>query len=229
MQPVRSSSNWTRPPGKMDALHTANIFDSDNIWGLPVIGNTGNLQPAELWPYNIRTRSNKQKQSAVHFYLDDYQFEIAWTNPPRALSYVSRFAYVITPDFSIWSHWPKVLQLFNLYRSRWCGAYWMSNGLTVIPSVSWADPSSYQYSFAAIKPESTIAISSLGIRSQAASAVYLDGLQKMIYTIKPSNIICYGQPILTLCNQTTYPTFWEQRKPPKPTRPEAIGEANEPV
>lgn len=166
MNPVRGSNKWSRPPGGLDALHLAHLFDTDNDLGFPTIGNAVHLQPPHLWPYHARTESQQIQAGAVHFYLDDYQFETAWHRPNRALSKVSKFKYAITPDFSIWSHWPKTLQYFNLYRSRWCGAYWLSHGLTVIPCVSWADPP-WDYYFLGIIPHSTIAISTVGIKEQA--------------------------------------------------------------
>jgi hypothetical protein len=131
---VRSSEDWTKLPGNFDALHAGQLFEADNALGLPVIGNDGAICPARLHPYHIRTRSKTDLGlSAVHFFLDDYQIEVAWTRPNRALSYVSRFQAAITPDFSIWSHWPLALQQWNIYRARWVGAFWLSQGLTVIP------------------------------------------------------------------------------------------------
>lgn len=211
--PQASPARWTRQPGKIDALHTADLYHSDNPWGLPVIGNAGDLRPDALWPYNVRTRSLRQQAAAVHFYLDDYQIETPWGRPRRALSYVARFGAALTPDYSIWSHWPPALQVFNIYRSRWVGAYWLSQGLTVIPSVSWAGPDSYPYAFAGIRPGSTIAISTVGIKGPEAQAAHLAGWVAMIETLQPSNILIYGR-LLADCPIPVdeYPSYWEQRK-----------------
>lgn len=209
-----ASHKWEKPPGKLDALHTGDLFASDNPWGFPTIGNAGHIVPAQLWPYNIRTKSAAiQQAAAVHFYLDDYQFENAWTRPRRALSYVGRFCYGITPDYSIWSHWPATLQLFNTYRSRWVGAVWLQHGQTVIPSVSWAGPDSFQFAFDGIKRGSTVAISTMGIRGPDATKAHITGLDAMLATVQPSNILCYGRMLHDPgVPFVEYPTFWDMKK-----------------
>jgi hypothetical protein len=158
----------------------------------------------------MRTESRQAHAGAVHFFLDDYQFETAWHRPSRALGKVAKFAYAITPDFSIWSHWPAALQYYNLYRSRWCGAYWLSHGATVIPAVSWAGPDSYRYTFAGIVAGCTVAISTVGVTIDDPD--HLTGLVAMVETIRPSNILCYGR---MLGNPgvpfTEFPTYWQSR------------------
>jgi len=211
---VRSSADWTKKPGNFDALHTAELFASDNALGLPLIGNLGPVRPARLHPYNIRTRSAEAlANSAVHFYLDDYQFEVAWTRPNRALSYVERFSAALTPDFSIWSHWPLAAQQWNTYRNRWAGAFWMSRGLTVIPSISWAGPESFDFAFAGIKTGSTIAVSTVGLKSSLSKGHFINGFMELLERIKPGLILSYGRlPIGCPVEVIEYPTCWEERK-----------------
>jgi hypothetical protein len=210
---VRSSEDWSKLPGNFDALHTGHLFETDNPWGFPTIGNSGPIRPARLHPYHIRTRSDENlARSAVHFFLDDYQFEVAWTRPARALSYVRRFQAAITPDFSIWSHWPLAAQQWNVYRSRWVGAYWMSQGLTVIPSVSWAGPESYAFCFAGIRRGSTVAISTVGLKSRQSVGHFITGFLEMIERIRPGLILCYGRmPFESIIECIEYPTFWESK------------------
>ncbi|GIK42365.1 MAG: hypothetical protein BroJett011_61980 [Chloroflexota bacterium] len=211
---VRSAEDWTKLPGNFDALHTGQIFASDNPLGLPVIGNAGTIRPRRLHPYNIRTRSEKNLgRAAVHFFLDDYQFEVAWTRPSRALSYVQRFSAALTPDFSIWDHWPLAAQQWNTYRNRWIGAYWMSQGLTVIPSVSWAGPESFKFAFAGIKWGSTVAISTVGMRSSQSKGHFIRGFLELIERIGPTLILCYGRmPFESVIEVIEFPTYWEERK-----------------
>ncbi|NJN95676.1 MAG: DUF4417 domain-containing protein [Anaerolineales bacterium] len=212
---VRSSEDWQKLPGNIDALHTRQIFETDNALGLPVIGNAGPIRPDRLHPYNQRTRStDKLNRSAVHFFLDDYQFEVAWNRPNRALSYVRRFDVAITPDFSIWSHWPLALQQWNTYRNRWIGAFWISEGLTVIPSVSWAGPKSFDFAFAGILRNSTVAISTVGCNVNAKSrGNFIDGYCEMIERLTPTLVLCYGRmPFESIVETIEYPTFWEERK-----------------
>jgi hypothetical protein len=210
---IRSSpKRWKKTPGSVDSLHVSELYNSDNNFGIPVIGNEGNIRPENLHPYNCRTKSQAiQKSSALHFFLDDYQIEGAWTIYRRTVPYIAKFSWAITPDFSFWSHWPPVLQWFNLYRSRWVGAWWMTNGITVIPSVSWSGD--YDHEFLGIKQGSTIAISTVGVKGKEAIKEHCEGFWAMIEAVKPSNILIYGHAI-TGKNQIDireYKTFWEIR------------------
>ena len=49
-----------------------------------------------------------------------------------------------------------VMQLYNVFRNRWCGAYWASKGLRVIPTVNWGDESSFDFCFEGIEKGSVV-------------------------------------------------------------------------
>lgn len=72
---------------------------------------------------------------AVHFFIDDYQFERVWNNPDAYLEKLKQYVCVASPDFSPYGDMPLVLQLYNHYRKHWCAAYWQMNGITVIPTL----------------------------------------------------------------------------------------------
>ena len=73
----------------------------------------------------------------VHFFLYDYRFERVWKNPDNDIEKLSRYRAVLSPDFSMYLKMAPVMQLYNVFRNRWCGAYWASKGLRVIPTVNW--------------------------------------------------------------------------------------------
>ena len=54
--------------------------------------------------------------------------------------------------------WP-VMQIFNIFRNRWCGAYWASKGIRVIPSVNWGDESTFDFCFDGVEKGSIVAVS----------------------------------------------------------------------
>ena len=51
------------------------------------------------------------------------------------------------------------MQLYNTFRNRWCGAYFASEGMRVIPTVSWGDERSFAFCFEGIPKGSTVAVS----------------------------------------------------------------------
>lgn len=59
----------------------------------------------------------------VHFFLYDYRFERVWKNPDNDIEKLSRYRAVLSPDFSLYLEMARVMQLYNVFRNRWCGAY----------------------------------------------------------------------------------------------------------
>lgn len=128
----------------------------------------------------------------VHFYLDDYKFEDIYSKPDKKLALLKKFKAVLTPDFSMYLEMPISLQLYAAFKSRWVGAYLQNQGVKVIPTVRWADLSSFNYCFDGIEKGSIVAVSTVGTKKEKAH--FMLGYNEMYRRIKPSTIICYGKP-----------------------------------
>lgn len=87
----------------------------------------------------------------VHFFLYDYRFERVRKNPDNDIEKLSRYRAVLSPDISMYLEMAPVLQIYNVFRNRWCGAYWASKGISVIPSVNWGDESTFDFCFQGIE------------------------------------------------------------------------------
>lgn len=182
-----------------------------NKWQLPTIKRTFCV-PDWLIAYRRRPPV-KPGVGATHFFLDDFRFEAIWNNPEGSLKHL-KTKIVLSPDFSIYREWPLVLQLWNSYRNRWCGAFWQSKGYSVIPTVSWAGPNSYDFCFAGIEPGGIVAIGTVGVTDIAQTIAFRAGFREMIQRLKPQHILCYGpfpKNIDTLIDITTYPSFWKKK------------------
>ena len=134
----------------------------------------------------------------VHFFLYDYRFERVWEKPDSVLDRLYPYCAVLTPDFSMYLEMNPVLQLYNVFRNRWCGAYWASKGLRVIPTVNWGDTSTFDFCFEGIEKGSVVAVSTYmasahGNRSDQKEW-FLTGYSEMLRRIKPEKIICYHTP-----------------------------------
>lgn len=213
---TRSSHNWQNMPGNWDRLNTRALFDSDNSWGIPTLPLV-DIVPDRLLAYNERWACDNAKPGdAVHFFLDDYRFETLWSRPNQSLSRLQRVGMSLTPDFSLWLEMPLAMQLWQVYRSRWCGCWMQLHGVPAIPTVSWSTKESYDFCFAGIPEGSTVAISTVGVRDDNAKANFLHGLQRMLSTLVPSTVLCYGRlddeqrEVLSNTPTETYPTRWEQ-------------------
>lgn len=112
--------------------------------------------------------------------------------PTRQLERIKQYKFVITPDYSLYRDMPKAIQLFNVFRSRWCGAYWQSQGITVIPTVSWTDTASFEFCFDGIEEGSIVAVATLGCKR--SKQAFMRGYNAMSEHIKPSAVRCFGLP-----------------------------------
>ena len=132
--------------------------------------------------------------TGVHFFLDDYQFERVWQRPSVYVRSLRRFAVVATPDFSMYTDYPRTMQVWNQYRKQWLGAYWQSCGVHVWPTAAWSDADSYDWCFDGIPQGATVLVSAVGIgKSAAAVARFCAGYAAMMRRIKPAKVVAYGE------------------------------------
>ena len=101
---------------------------------------------------------------------------------------------MLTPDFSLYMDMPDAMQQWNRYRSAALGRYWAENGLTVVPTLSWAQRSSYRFCFKGIPKHSTVATSTVGVaRDRDAQKVWHDGMREAMRRLEPSRVLLYGK------------------------------------
>ena len=104
-----------------------------------------NLKDIPIQGFNYALKEQHPENVGVHFFLHDYQFERVWNYPDRYTEILSKFAFVLSPDFSPYSDSPKAIQIYNVYRNRWCARYWQEYGIKVIPTITWANDDSLSY------------------------------------------------------------------------------------
>ena len=155
-------------------------------------------KPAELQGFNYAksTPADAKADVGCHFFIDDYQFERLWQRPDAYLDVLKPYKCVLTPDFSLYMDMPDAMQQWNRYRSAALGNYWQRNGITVVPTLSWAQPSSYGFCFKGIPKHSTVATSTVGVaRDEAAQAVWRDGMREAMKRLEPRRVLLYGKDI----------------------------------
>ncbi|CAB1245656.1 conserved protein of unknown function [Ruminococcaceae bacterium BL-4] len=146
----------------------------------------------------IGLNDTKHFNRMVHFFLYDYKFERVWKNPDTDLEKLKHYRAVLSPDFSIYVEMAPVLQLTNTFRNRWCGAYFASKGIRVIPTVSWGNENTFEFCFDGIEKGSTVAVSTYMVSEhdnhQDQKEFFLKGYNEMLRRIEPEKIICYNEP-----------------------------------
>ncbi len=183
---------------KYRTLTTYNLdkikLSTDKDFDMPVIQNDY-FVPIDLISFNYAIK-NKSKCVAIHFYIDDYQFERLWNHPEKYVDIFKKYGCILSPDFSLYLDMPLPMKIWNTYRSRFLGQYYQKQGIKVIPTISWADSDTYSFCFKGIPKGSIVSISTVGVRkNKKATELWKKGVDEMIKQINPSIILVYGSKI----------------------------------
>ena len=135
---------------------------------------------------------NENKNKTIHFFTYDWKFEKVYQNADEELEKLKQYYAVLSPDFSIFTNMPLALQIESIFKNRWCGAYWQSKGLKVIPTVSWGDEKSFHFCFDGIEEGSIVAVSTY--YRENCEEEFMLGYNEMLKRIKPSMVLCYDEP-----------------------------------
>lgn len=171
-----------------------NEFEGSGKYGMPLIKKQNiNLSKIELWNFTKTKQSDEEnKHKTIHFFTYDWNFESVYQKPEQTLEKLDQYYVLLTPEFSMYWDMPKALQINSTFKNRWCGAFWQSQGMRVIPTVCCAGEESYDFCFDGIEESSVVAVSTY--RRENYKKEFLKSYNKMLEVIKPTAIICYGEP-----------------------------------
>lgn len=192
------------------ALREDAIFPSSNRWGLPELRNDklASTLPKEIWingeprdPSGMLFLHGTNRLPAncaggtLGFYVDDYRFDRIWTEAVRTVEEFRHREWggIIAPDFSVWRDDPMAVQLWNIYRSRWCARYWQEAGIPIIPSLNWSDERSYEFAFVGLPLGAPlVSCQCRTTRSRKGKEFFLSGIARAIEEIRPMAVLLYG-------------------------------------
>ena len=182
-------------------------------YDIPQIIGVDDVQVKEWIPFNYVLTCKEPQEKGVHFFLDDYQFERVWNNIDKYTEVLQRFKAVMSPDFSMFTVNPKALQIYQHFRKHFIGAYWQVNGLTVIPTINWADEKSFKWCFDGEPTNSVVAISTVGsMNSKANKEGFYKGYEEMKKQLQPKKVMCYGTVPEEIKNEVQgIGCHWERR------------------
>ena len=171
-------------------------FDGEGKYDIPKLEPVTELPPISEWiGFNYVLSDNDPTGKAVHFFIDDYQFERIWNNPQQYVEKLRQYVCVATPDFSPYGDMPLATQIFNIYRKAWVGAFLQSQGITVIPTVrASTDPRSMEFYLDGIPKNSIVLISNMWTKDKEARKYFIEHEYKnMIDKLHPSKVLVYGK------------------------------------
>ncbi len=192
-------------------------FYADNYYGIPNMKPTQTVGDKMLRFCDWKEVEDPENYIA-HFYYDDFKFISAWREPDKYIERLKAFKAVVAPDFSLYTDFPRALQILSCYRRQWCGAFWQVQGIDVIPDVVWGDKKSFDYCFEGIPKNSTVAVSTVGVKNNkdwngAEDELFIVGYNEMMNRLEPTTVIFYGD-MIEGCegNIIHVPSFYAERR-----------------
>ena len=172
------------------------IFEGAGAFEVPEILPVGFCDVTDFIPFNYAKTHKHAAEKGVHFFIDDYQFERVWNAPDSYVNMLRKFKCILAPDFSTYTDMPAALQIYNHYRKHWVARYFALQGITVIPTISWSTPDSFEWCFDGEPQNSVVAVSNVGcMRDGECRDLFFKGFEEMKRILSPSKILCYGSPI----------------------------------
>ena len=133
------------------------------------------------------------KNTLVLMFNYDKTLMSLWNNPLKKIGLFQNYAAVTTPDFSVYPTMNINEIQHNVYMSRWLGATWQSYYLTVLPTVGWATPDTYDICFSGLEYGSIVVISTLGCQEHPKE--FLQGFNELKLRVNPPLILVFGDMI----------------------------------
>ncbi len=171
-----------------------NEFEMVGDYDLPLIKKQDiDIEKIELMNFNnTKYNDTRNKHKTIQFFTYDYKFDYVYSHPEFAVEKLKQYYCLLSPDYSLYTDMSLSLQIKNTFKNRWCGVYFQSLGLRVIPTIEWSDERSFKFCFDGVEKGSVVAVSTYG--KQKIEEEFMKGYNKMLEIIKPSDIICYEKP-----------------------------------
>lgn len=192
------SKHWLGiPPLRPDMMCTE-LPDNLTVWAGSATAHMDD--PTINWFYNYGVDSTSgMKQPLDHilmaFYTHDDYFECWWDNPVKYVSRLlnSKITTAVAPNFSQYTNEPYMINLWNLYRSRWVARYMQEAGIKIIPDLRWrggADANEYIDKYMAYGLPSEVPIASIELQTSvlADEAIADKAADEIEYAVKKCNV-----------------------------------------
>ena len=184
--------NWTSSD-KWRSINLDEItFEGVGPYDMPVIQPEQYIH-TEFIGFNYAKGCKDRSNYGVHFFLDDYQFERVWSQLKRYTEMLSQFQAILSPSFSLYTDWPKAVQIWNMYRRHYVAAYMQLYGVKVYPTIMWSDTDSFKWCFDGEPVHSCVAVESLGTQKHDFSKKM--GFKRPDYDAKTQFERLYGKDV----------------------------------
>ena len=187
----RTRSSYDR---RNDPLFLRNQFDGCGRFGIPLVRRQDiDLDDVRLIACtNVVEKEREYRHCGVHSFVDDFKFRNPYEDPARTFPIYSQYSFCCTPDFSVYGEMPPWRQIASVAQNRWCGAWWQAHGMKVVTTISWDKYPSFGFCFDGVETGAVVAVATYACH--AGRGGFMRGYDAMLEHIRPSAVICYGEP-----------------------------------
>lgn len=170
-------------------------FEGAGKYDMPMLEPVTELPEIKEWiSFNYVLSDKEPEGKAVHFFIDDYQFERIFNQPEKYVEKLRQYVCVATPDFSPYGDMPLIAQMWNHYRKQWVGAWLQAHGVTVIPTVrAITDERSLEWYLDGIPEGGIVIMSSMWTGKEDTVDISQTEYLTMKKRIKPKKVFIYGK------------------------------------
>lgn len=152
--------------------------------------------PKRIVPFSKCKKEIDKVDTGVHFYEYDEKFFHVFESEyktKKVLEVLKEYKCVITPDYSVYTDMPLIMQKYQIYRSHAIGAYLRQNGIKIIPNIRWGEEETYEVAFNYVEPWGIVSVGVEGAgKNKKNTECFEKGFIKMLETIDPETVLTYG-------------------------------------
>ncbi|MBO4618888.1 MAG: DUF4417 domain-containing protein [Victivallales bacterium] len=170
---------------------------SEGPFHLPCLAPVQDAKPEALVPFNAVMSMDKKEINAFsffHFFVDDYQFERFWRNPPFYLPFLMKIGQGMGTDYSMYHYMHPVEALVNCTRNRLMAFYLQKKGLKVIPNACFGNLETLDWAFDGLPEHSVLAMNTQGcLTDYQVKQTLLNGIHRLVRRKHPKLLYIYGE------------------------------------
>jgi hypothetical protein len=193
-----SSNQWGIPDLLPSGLSTAipERTISDHYYGRTAEEIKEHSAHVYEYPWNKVLWTTPPPRGVLNFYCYDIFFESLWFDAAQMIPQLKKVKWdgIISPDFSVFKEMPLAVNLYNVYRSRWCARYWQEAGLPIIPSIQSCSDETLEMSITTLPkhcPVVSVQARTTQGQKQARDAD-IARIHRLLEHCKVDNLLIYG-------------------------------------
>lgn len=173
------------------------FYDGVGKYDFPLVkSNHSSVAEIKCWlPFDLTTKYKMnvyRKDIGIHFFLHDRYFEGLWNQPNRYIDNFKKSGAVLMTDFSMFTDFPKPIQLYNKYRNHWLAKFYQERGINIISTLGWSDEESLEWCCDGYEKGGIFAVPMISvIRDEECNNYFYSGLETCIKKLEPEELIIF--------------------------------------